>query len=621
MTPELSYPSIAIFGGDYNAKGLDLAQLAERFVPPQVTFEKLLQENNAVLVGPRGSGKTTLMRMLQSPALERYAGPLADEFRAAISYTGVFVPGDQAWARQLEALQLHAESGELFAVGVFTLHCLRATVRAAAERTLQVESGVKPYRRVSVNADEEQKIARAVGKAWGLPRPVASLQDLSLALTDAILELGRLRSMMSVLPESEHARVVEHPLLHLELIAAAMVLVERFNSVCGETESRWALLFDEVELIPPVINRLITRLLRGTDRLFLFKVSYAPYENAQIDFGQPLGPQEGNDFTALRLTFANKREAFPFTDSLLRARLRREDGGSTDPDTLLGGTSVVALEDGEEGEPPGAYAPSSPYGQLLQGLAEIDPTFVEWLKANGIDLAQAHEIDDELRARLRKVMPIVALRSVYLRDPARLARARSAQHVRGRRNVTLYSGKEAFYSMMEANPRWLNHVCDRLLDGAGPGMIDAERQSRQLLAAAKEFEGYLRILPVRGTHLHMDDGPKRLLTRIAGFFRDQYIRGSFTSDPCGSFRVDREFSDTIVNSLRALINRGAVIEVPGSGGGLGELVGTRFRCAYIVAPIYGLPLRLDKEIRLSAILSARPSGQMSLEEQEQKESS
>jgi hypothetical protein len=113
----------------------------------------------------------------------------------------------------------------------------------------------------------------------------------------------------------------------------------------------------------------------------------------------------------------------------------------------------------------------------------------------------------------------------------------------------------------------------------------------------------------------MDDGPKRLLDRIGRFFREQYIRGPFISDPCGSFRVDDEFSDTVVNSLRALINRGAVIEVPGSaGGGLNGLIGKRFRSAYMVAPIYGLPLRLDKDVGLSTILKARPQGQLTLED-------
>jgi hypothetical protein len=614
MSPELSYPSVAIFGGEYNAKGLELRRLVERFVPPKVTFGRLLQGNNTVLVGPRGSGKTTLMMMLQSAALELYEGPEAERFRDAVGYSGVLVPGDQSWAKQLDALQLDAEGGELFAVSVFTLHCLRALVRAALERTRPAVAGIVPYRRVSIAYDEEQQMARAVARAWRLPRPVADLADLAAALDDAILDVSILRSTLALCGAAERtAKIAAEPLLHLEMIAAALSLVERFNALCSEPEGRWAFLFDEAELVPPVINRLIVRLLRGTDRLFLFKVSYAPYENVQADFGQPLGAQEGNDFTTLRLTYANKREAFPFTEELLRFRLRNR-AGPDDPDQVLGSNSLVALDEGsQEADAAGAYAPGSAYGLLLGELAAKDQTFVAWLQANRIELEHAHELEENLRARLRKVMPIVALRVAYLRDPTRQTGKR---RLRGRRNVPLYSGKEAFYSMMEANPRWLNHVCDRLLDDAGSGMITPERQSRQLLDAAEEFESYLRILPVRGTHLEMNDAPKRLLHRIAEFFREQYIGGPFTADPCGSFIVDREFSDTVLRSLRALINRGALVEVP-AGGGLGELIGTRFRCAYIVAPIYGLPLRLDKAVRLSSVLAASPYQQMSLDAKEE----
>jgi energy-coupling factor transporter ATP-binding protein EcfA2 len=615
VSPELSYPSVAIFGGEYNAKGLELRRLVERFVPPKMTFGRLLQGNNTVLVGPRGSGKTTLMMMLQSAALELYSGPEAERFRSAVNYTGVLVPGDQTWAKQLDALQMNAEGGELFAVSVFTLHCLRALTRAALERTRPAPDGVLPYRRFSIDYGREQQLARAVASAWRLGRPVADLEDLVAALDDAILDVTRLRSELAhqTTPDRD-ARIAAEPLLHLDMIPAAVSLVERFNTACSEPAGRWAFLFDEAELVPPVINRLIVRLLRGTDGLFLFKVSYAPYENVHVDFAQPHGAQEGNDFTTLRLTYANKREAFPFTEELLRFRLR-ERHGPEDPDEVLGTTSVVALDAEMPEQPAGMYAPGSAYGKLLVELADKDPSFAEWLAKNRIFLEHAHELEEELRARLRKVMPIVALRVAYLRDPARPAGTR---RLRGRRNVSLYSGKEAFYSMMEANPRWLNHVCDRLLEGAGDGMIAPGRQSRHLLDAAEEFESYLRILPVRGTHLEMNDAPKRLLHRIAEFFREQYIGGPFTADPCGSFVVDREFSDTVLRSLRALINRGALVEVP-AGGGLGELVGTRFRCAYIVAPIYGLPLRLDKPVTLSSILAASPYQQMTLGEDEEEE--
>lgn len=618
MSPELSKPSLAIFGGEYNAKGRKLQEIATTFVPPEPTFGKLVQANNTLLIGPRGSGKTTLMKMLQSDALEMATNPRVREIAAAVDYSAVLVPGDESWGRQLEALEMDVEDGQRFAVAIFTLHCLRAIVRAAASRC-RPPQGPDPHGRVSIEYPTQQSIARQVAQVWGVGTPVLDLVDLSQVLSDSISRLGQLRSSVERMSDKDrHEITASEPLLHLDLLAAAIPLIERFNHASDESEHRWAFLFDEAELVPSIINELIFRLLRGTDELFLFKVSYAPYENADLNLLRPLRPQEANDFTTLRLTYANKREAFPFTDALFRARLAQAKI-DVEPDELLGTSSVVAIEtDGTVGDEDAAlasasYAPDSPYGELLAELAAHDPTFVEWLERNRLgDLDHAHELPEELRARLRKVLPVVALRVEYRRDPRRAGEGRSPTELRGRRNVTLYSGREAFYSMMEANPRWLQHVSDRLLeDVSRRGRLSAERQSARLRAAATEFETYLRILPVRGTHLQMDDGPKRLLNRIGQYFRGHYVRGDFDADPYGSFIVDAEFSDTVTSSLRALINRGAVVEVPGSGdSGLHGLNGKRFRPAYILAPLYGLPLRLDNAVGLSRILSASPSGQL-----------
>jgi hypothetical protein len=173
--------------------------------------------------------------------------------------------------------------------------------------------------------------------------------------------------------------------------------------------------------------------------------------------------------------------------------------------------------------------------------------------------------------------------------------------------------------MMEANPRWLKHVTDRLLNG--DPRVAATRQSRVLRDAAEEFAGYLNVLSMSSSQLAPSDAPRLLMDRIGEFFKDCYHRRRFDPDAPGSLRVDREFPSHIMDSLRALINRGALIAVPDrQNADLRSLKGQRFRLAYLQAPIYGLPLRLDRAISLSEILAFSPQGQMSFEDQDEETS-
>lgn len=612
--PETTNPMISIFGGEYNAKPVAFEDVATTFVAPQSVFERLSRHNNTLLIGPRGSGKTTLLKMLCSPALERWPDNAAPTFRSAVSYVGVFVPADKAWAEQLKADNLDTPSAHRFALAAFTLHCLRALVIAADQRT-RPPAGEFSHLRVDLSAEMTRNLALDVAQAWGLDRPMANLADLAMALGDSLGTLGSQRSMEAMRgEEGRDARLAELPLLHLPLLPSALSLIERFNNACNEPQRRWGFLFDEMELVPPSIERTVLGFLRGSDDRLLFKVSYAPYERSDEigSFQGPLGPQLGQDFSVLRLTYANKREGFSFSRALLEAEMARRKIPLS-AEEVLGSTSLLVGPD-EETEvaalPTLDYGPQGNAVKILRELLESDPSFSEYLGKHAFDIDRLMELPEAERARIRKIMPLVAARLAYRPRPTS-----RWDRLRGRRRVEFYSGAEAFYAMMEGNPRWLKHVTDRLFQ-QGETRISADRQSRVLREAAEEFAGYLNVLSVASSMLNAEDAPRLLMDRIGRYFRESYHRGPFDPDAPGSIRVDRDdFPGPLLDSLRALINRGALIAVPERrSANLERLKGQRFRLAYLQAPIYGLPLRLDRAAPLSEILASSPRGQLSFEE-------
>jgi hypothetical protein len=603
---------ISIFGGEYNAKRTELRDVAGTFIPPAGVFERLLQANNTLLIGPRGSGKTTLLKMLQSPALELWDHPQAAAVRQAVRYTGVFVPADQAWAEQLRLDSLEPTLARDFAVAAFTLHCLRALVKAGGDRLGPPPADLSPHRRPTFDAQATHKLAQELALQWSVGRPVADLADLRRALTDSIRALGELRLAEGRRHDAGQAeRLASVPHLHLPLLSASMSFIDRFNDLAGEPEARWAFLFDELELVPSGIENLVLRFLRGSEDRLLFKVSYAPYERDEEigSFHGPLGPQPGQDYSVLRLTYANKREGFPFSRELIKGELARKRIDA-EPEELLGATSLlVEADEGVEGSAQLDYGVDGNAARLLRDLARRDPSFKAYLTKHRFDPDGLAELPEAERARIRKIMPLVAARLAYKRPEAA-----NTDRLRGRQNVELYSGAEAFYAMMEANPRWLKHVTDRLL--LGSGRVSPEHQSRVFRDAAAEFTGYLSVLPMRHAPQDQDDAPKQMVERIGQFFKDRYLRQPFNPDAPGSIRIDREFPDGVLDSIRTLVNRGALIPVPErDDADLTTLHGKRFRLAYLQAPLYGLPLRLDRAANLSDVFTASPSGQLSLEEQ------
>lgn len=608
---ELTTPTISIFGGEYNAKRTELADIAATFIPPKGVFDRLLQANNTLIIGPRGSGKTTLLKMLQGPALEQWEHPEAEHIREGIRYSGVFVPADQAWAEQLRADNLDPKAARDFAIGAFNLHCLRALVKAGENRLRPVVPGRPCHRRVAIDAAKVHALAQELALEWRVGRPVADLSDLRVALTDSIRKLGEVRQAEGMRgSEGQGDRLAEIPHLHLSLLPASMSFIERFNDLSNQPEARWAFLFDELELAPTAIEQVVLRFLRGAADQLLFKVSYAPYERSEEigSFHGPLGPQPGQDYSILRLTYANKREGFPFSRALLKAELARKHI-DVDPDDLLGATSLlVGYDDDEDASPDFDYGPDGDAVELLRELERRDPSFKAYIDRHGFDIGKLEDMPEPERARIRKIMPLAAARLAYKRP-----QTSSSDSLRGRRNIELYSGAEAFYAMMEGNPRWLKHVTDRLLTGSEK--VQAKRQSRVFKEAAEEFIGYLSVLPMRSSPSQVDDAPKQLIKRIGECFKDGYVRQDFNPDAPGSIRIDKDFPSGVLDSIRTLINRGALIPVPErDDADLTTLTGKRFRLAYLQAPVYGLPLRLDRAAKLSEVFTASPSGQLPLDE-------
>src|SRR5262249_33169748 len=95
-----TYRSPALFD-TYNARFLDPSTVAKSFILPHSIFGLLCKNENSLVIGPRGSGKTTLMKMLRPSALRVWQHENKRHFLKSISFSAVYVASDSGWTNRM----------------------------------------------------------------------------------------------------------------------------------------------------------------------------------------------------------------------------------------------------------------------------------------------------------------------------------------------------------------------------------------------------------------------------------------------------------------------------------------------------------------------------------------
>jgi len=577
-------PTGGVFG-HRNARSKSSIEVAKGFVPPPQYWE-IAQPGNTLLIGPRGSGKTTILRMLQGVGLEHWDSEDADVARGLVNYSGVFVPADQSWSGQVEAFGRDLDDNQLrvdLGRTCFTLHTLRALAHCAKSR-VEPSKAPRSHDRVELERDQQERIVKETWRIWALPEPVSSFAGLSEALSTMLSEIGRLARRGIRHPEA-HKELALHPAFDLEVVDAVVPFIESFNNAAGQEEHVWSFLIDEIEFLPPGIHRSILSAMRGRDTRINRKISLAPYTMLDENLvNNPLGGWEGHDFVTVDLTFPEKEAGHKFSRALVEKEL----------EALSMDLSVASLlgEDRFFESPPGrdAYEPGSENAKAIADLAAKDVTFKQWLDDHHIDATHPEKtVGDDRAATLRKAIPIIRLRDEYRHLVGERWRPRT------RKSPATYVGERSAYAICESNPRLLQTLVSRLLGAYQEGNLDDSARVAVIQKISEQFKLHLRAVEVPKS---APDGllPMPLVDKVGKFFEDKILDAPFDPEPPLSFEctLDPEEEVMLSQILDQLVFYGAVIP---SGK-------NKFRLAHTFAPLYKLPLRKGRPRSLSSIIGA-----------------
>jgi energy-coupling factor transporter ATP-binding protein EcfA2 len=592
-------PTGGVFG-HRNARSKSSIEVAKGFVPPPQYWE-IAQPGNTLLIGPRGSGKTTILRMLQGVGLEHWDGEDAAVARDLVNYSGVFVPADQSWSGQVEAFgrelddnQVRADLGR----ACFTLHTLRALAHCAKSRVEPAEAP-RSHDRVELGRNQQERIVRETWGTWALPEPVSSFAGLSEALSTTLAEIGRLARRGIRHPEA-HKELSFHPAFDLEVVDAVVPFIERFNNAVGQEDHVWSFLIDEIEFLPPGIHRSILSAMRGRDTRINRKLSLAPYTLLDETLvNNPLGGWEGHDFVPVDLTFPEKEDGYKFSRALIEKELEALPM-DLDSESLLG-------EGGFFENPPGrdAYEPGSENAEAIAELAVKDATFHEWLDDHQVDPSHPEKtVGDDRAATLRKAIPIIRLRDEYRHLVG------GKWQPRTRKAAQTYVGELSAYAICENNPRLLQTLVSRLLAAHHEGSLDDSARVEVIQKISEQFKLHLRAVEVAKSAPD-ELLPMRLVDKIGTFFEKGVLDDPFDPEPALSFECTHDPKQDVVldQVLSQLVFYGAVIP---SGK-------RKFRLAHTFAPLHKLPLRKGRPRALTSIIGAiqkQPKDQLQISEEQ-----
>ncbi len=198
----------------FNARNLSAADVARTFVPSD-NFEKLCGQSHSLIVGPRGSGKTTLLKMLQQAALDSWKHPDAARIRQSVRFTGVYIPTDVNWDKQIAALGLgrvDSNVRDCLSVASFTTHVLRSFAQSIDE-AIPIPNDPDALKRYC------EAVAQ-ISEEWLLERPAKSFQSLRYSMRSRLNELHRLAGQLQFSsPEEARSLVASTSWLHQNFLS------------------------------------------------------------------------------------------------------------------------------------------------------------------------------------------------------------------------------------------------------------------------------------------------------------------------------------------------------------------------------------------------------------------
>lgn len=580
----------------FNARFLSPEEVADIFVPtPQ--YLKLMQSNHSILMGPRGCGKTTLLKMISRGALKKWLKRDLDSehriYQVNPDFEAVYIPSDSRWVEELKSLNSYSELSDN---------------AESLQRVFVSVSIVREWCKVFdliLESDDKILVAKKMIRDFSLSDVAPSFLDISTKVDSFATQLRGMVNLRSINAIDDFMEGVVPRSFLAGVVDCCSICCDAYQAAKNQDVTKWALCFDELEISPKWLQEELIASLRSIDQRFLLKLTWSPVLPKSLR----TNPEQFEDYATIRLWYSHAPDAMRFCESLanhLVASLLPDYDGNIY--SLLGKSvfsdDSVALESD-------IYARGSGFYNAVIDVANNDASFRRLLCSRGVDPDDPYV--DSVKERdqfFRKIKPVLFLRHAFVVGKKR----------RSRKSATIYCGADVVFAMSEGNPRRLINIINEVISGwqkrnfSKVPAVPYSLQAQVLSGVSSQFKEFVKTSPASDHGQPTDLTLFDFVNQVATYFASRFLDGDFPLDPVGSFRVDSNVDDHIEVVIEDALEKGALIYVGSSPQDVvSRIPGSKFRITYILSPVYKMPMRNYSDVSLDTCLSKKDGeGQMSI---------
>lgn len=515
----------------FNARTLPHKELTDSFILSD-SYKKLVSPSHSILVGPRGSGKTTLMRMMQVESLNHWSHSEADSYRDNMDYSGVFIPTDRFWKTQFDNLRSNAsiatKTNYQLLMSLFLYHVIERFCSVVEFRVNRAKKTPYNYRAVEIEKAEEIQLVNELSALWCVAPAMASLRSLESSISKKKSEISSYFNAICSGNTVEEPEVSRSDIVSLLDSSARIV-----NSYLDERGEKWVFLFDELELAPEEIVQPLVNSMRGGPEDIIFKLSLSPYHKDIVVTSNSDSAMGGQDHEVVRLTGTDDVLGIKFSEQIC-ANVFSKNG-------LTGSIRDYFEEPDKEMD----------VEKEFQGLAKKDPSFLGYLERNGIDLSKIGEYTDKNKGpTIRKIKFVAQIRNYYFK-----------QQRKKKRSPDLYVGFNNLCKSMEYNPRMLIGLMNVLLS-----FVTEKKKiikiHEQVTSLKRMFESHKSLLNT----ISVDDEDLKFSTVyefieiIGEKFRGYILGEEFRAEPRGTLVFNKAENERFEKVIGLALNAGALVQ-------------------------------------------------------------